>query len=147
MGAERSETRAGVRYAEEQIMGTEPNTDDYESLRCLEQKLWRENTRFDHTFMERVLADDFLEFGRSGRIYERADILSVRAHAIQALIPLPNFNVRLLSKDVAQVTYDSVETIDGAVRTVRRSSIWSRAPKGWVLRFHQGTTAHDNASD
>ena len=121
----------------------EPTPEDREELRRLEEDLWREETRFDRDFMERVLAEDFVEFGRSGRVYQRIDTLLAPVQSIQAAIPLPNFNVRLLTKDIAQVTYNSEITVDGIVQIGRRSSIWSRSTAGWVLRFHQGTPVPD----
>jgi len=112
---------------------------DHEALRRLEEDLWREATRFDATLMEKVFAPDFVEFGRSGRVYQRADILRVPRQRLEARLPLPDFRARLLAQDVAQVTYNSAVTYDGVVEHGRRSSIWTRAEGGWVLRFHQGT--------
>jgi len=95
---------------------------DRDLLERLEEELWRPETRFDNRRMSEVIAPDFLEFGRSGRIYKRED-----------------FEARLLDRDVAQVTYNSAVTYGGVVQRARRSSIWSRTPNGWVRRFHQGT--------
>ena len=94
---------------------------------------------FDIQRMEEVLAPDFFEFGRSGRFYRREDTLAVLRGPIDAVLPLSDFKARLLTQDLAQVTYNSAVTYDGAVLRARRSSIWSRTPNGWVLRFHQGT--------
>ena len=112
---------------------------DRDTLERLEEKLWREETRFNQRRMIEVIAPDFFEFGRSGRTYTRADSLSVPLQAIEAVFPLPDFRARLLHADVAQVTYNSAVTYDGVVQRARRSSIWSRTANGWVLRFHQGT--------
>jgi len=112
---------------------------DRDALERLEEELWREETRYDKRRMSEVIAPDFLEFGRSGRVYRREDSLAVPPHAIDAVLPLPDFRARLLHPDVAQVTYNSAVTYDGVVQRARRSSIWSRTPEGWVLRFHQGT--------
>jgi hypothetical protein len=108
-------------------------------LEQLESELWREEARFDIDRMKEVIAEDFFEFGRSGRFYTRENILSTPRQPIEAVFPLPDFRARLLSKGVAQVTYNSSVTYDGVVENARRSSIWSRASSGWVLRFHQGT--------
>jgi hypothetical protein len=105
----------------------------------LEEELWREETRFDIPYMEQVLAEDFFEIGRSGRIYRRQETLAVSRQPIDAILPLPGFDVRLLTEDVAQVTYNSVITYDGVLERGRRSSIWSCTPSGWVIRLHQGT--------
>ena len=119
--------------------------EDKKILQRLEEELWLEETRFDIPYMERVLAEDFFEFGRSGRIYEREDTLSIPRESIDAVIPLAGFNARLLTEDIAQVTYNSKVTYDGVVQKGRRSSIWFRTPKGWILRFHQGTPYDDAA--
>lgn len=108
-------------------------------LERLEEELWREETRFDLQRMDELLAEDFFEFGRSGRFYRREDTLAVPRGPIDAVLPLPDFRARLLTHDLAHVTYSSAVTYDGAVFHARRSSIWSRARNGWVLRFHQGT--------
>lgn len=77
--------------------------------------------------------------GNSGRIYRRDDLLASPAQSLEAVIPLPNFNVQLLAENIPLVTYDSEVRLNGLVERARRSSIWIRSPGGWVLRFHQGT--------
>ncbi len=115
------------------------STQDYATLQRLEEELWREESRFDRKRMTEIIAPDFLEFGRSGRTYTREDSLAVPRQPIHAVIPLPDFKSRLLHPDIAQVTYNGAVTYAGVVQYARRSSIWSRSPSGWVLRFHQGT--------
>lgn len=117
----------------------ELRAEEREELQRLEEDLWREETRFDTVYMEQVIAGDFFEFGRSGRVHQRSDTLSAPKQPITAVIPLPDFKARLLSQNVAQVTYNSQVTYHGVVEKARRSSIWSRTAGGWALRFHQGT--------
>lgn len=111
---------------------------DRELLRRLEESLWRSETRFDQAHMERVLAPDFLEFGRSGRTYDRDSCLAAEPFEIDAVIPLPRFSVTALDGDTALVTYVSEVRYEEVLRA-NRASIWSRVPDGWQLRFHQGT--------
>src|SRR3974390_2511628 len=113
--------------------------EDYEQLVRLEESLWRADSRFDRQLMEQTLASDFFEFGRSGRTYKREEALSDPAQPINAKLPLPKFDVRLIAADVALVTYVSEVTYGDATEFANRSSIWSRVPNGWRLRFHQGT--------
>ena len=64
--------------------------------------------------MDEVLAPDFFEFGRSGRVYERQDTLETEAQPIDAdvaAVGLPR--VRLLDSDLTQVTYVSAVTYNG----------------------------------
>ena len=122
------------------------NPADRETLERLEEELWREETRFDRARMERVMAPDFVEFGRSGRVYLRDDSLAIPRQPIHAVLPLPNFQARLLAPDVAQTTYESRVTYDGVVQRGLRSSIWIRDAAGeWRLRFHQGTPLPEDA--
>src|ERR1051325_3853612 len=96
---------------------------DRAELERLEEELWREESRFDRRRMTEIIAPDFVEFGRSGRIYRREDSLAVSRQPIDAVFPLPDFEVRLLHPDVAQVTYNSAVRYDGVVQRARRSSI------------------------
>ena len=108
-------------------------------LEQLETDLWREETRFDPVFMDRVLAADFREIGRSGRTYDRDTTLSMPAEPILSRLPLRDFQCRLLTADVVQITYISEVEYDGQIQKALRSSIWTRRGDSWELRFHQGT--------
>ena len=112
---------------------------DRDDLERLEEGLWRAEVRFDRKRMDDILAPDFFEFGRSGRIYRREDTLDIPAQPILAKLPLTRFRARLLDANVAHVTYVSAVTYDGVEELANRSSIWSRTEIGWQLRFHQGT--------
>lgn len=110
-----------------------------EELRRLEESLWIAETRFDQDYMNRIFADDFFEFGRSGMVYSRQECLNAASKPkIDAVIPLPHFRVNLLDANNALVTYVS-EARHEPMRRANRASIWSRTPDGWRLRFHQGT--------
>ena len=102
----------------------------------LERALWRAETRFDPEFMERTLAVDFLEFGRSGRVYQRADTLAMTGDSIEAT--LRDIEFSLLSEDVALLTYVS-EVQHEELDLANRASVWVRRDGRWQLRFHQGT--------
>jgi hypothetical protein len=111
-------------------------------LTRLEESLWRAETRYDRDYMERILAPDFFEFGRSGRIYQREDTLGSRGGEIKAVIPFKNFQMRALAPNVVQVTYVSEVEYDGEIDIGNRSSLWVKTPDGWKLTFHQGTAVN-----
>jgi len=117
------------------------SADENDQLRRLEESLWRAETRFDRDHMNKVLAPDFLEFGRSGRVYRREDILNDPARPIHATLALAKFAVRSIAADVALVTYVSEVTYGEVKEVANRSSLWSRHASGWSIRFHQGTPA------
>jgi hypothetical protein len=112
---------------------------DRADLTRLEEAMWREETRYGLTFQQTHFANDFFEFGRSGRVYSRDQIIQTQGHTIQAKLPLPDLQIRLLDANTVQVTYNSEVIHKGITEYARRSSIWSRTPAGWVMRFHQGT--------
>ena len=91
-------------------MEPELTAEDRQLLQRLEEELWRTETRFDLSRMEEIIAKDFFEFGRSGRIYQRADTLSVPSTPIRSGDSTSDFDARLLDEGVAQVTYHSVVT-------------------------------------
>ena len=76
----------------------------------LEETLWRAETRYDTELMERTFAPDFVEVGRSGRRYERHEMLFEPdpEAVINASLPLLEYSVKLISPDVALATYTSV---------------------------------------
>jgi hypothetical protein len=116
-------------------------SDDVEELRKLEEMLWRAETRYDNTLMDKLFAQDFFEFGRSGKRYTRTELMLDPAPStkIDAVLPLKNFKARLLSHNVVQLNYVSEVTNGEETQRANRSSIWSMTDSGWQLRFHQGT--------
>ena len=111
---------------------------DYTDLEKLEESLWIADTRFDYEYMDNLMADDFFEFGRSGRIYSKAESLSAQRQEIHAKLPLKNFKVHEIDDNVVLVTYVS-EVDYGEVEVGNRSSLWLKTKYGWKLKFHQGT--------
>jgi hypothetical protein len=112
---------------------------DQVELQRLEESMWQQAFRFDLPFQEERFASDFFEFGRSGRVYNRAQAIRTDSHPIAARLPLANLSFRVLDVHTVQLTYDSAAEYDGVMEYARRSSIWYRSPTGWVMRFHQGT--------
>lgn len=106
----------------------------------LEHSLWITSSRYDDAYMNEILADDFFEFGRSGKVWERSAMLLGAGAPSQIVAELENLQVRALSSNCAHVTYVSVVRRDGATERANRSSVWSRGGRhGWRLQFHQGT--------
>ena len=118
------------------------NSEDQAELTRLEEAMWRPETRFDVAFQEARFSQDFIEFGRSGRVYNRDEIIRTDKHSIDATIPLPGLAFRQIDKDTVLLTYNSEAVYNGVREYARRSSIWSRTLSGWVMRFHQGTPCH-----
>jgi len=101
---------------------------------------WRAETRFDRDYLQQVLHPDFLEFGRSGRVWTRHDTMTAEPGPIDAW--LADFAVYPLSDTAVLVTYTS-HVQHERMDVGRRSSIWIRAGSSWQLRLHQGTAGRD----
>lgn len=107
-------------------------------FQTLEESLWLTNTRFNHKYMGQILHKEFLEFGRSGRIYTRTECINTEPQEIKAIIPLENFTVHFINEHTRLITYIS-EVRDKLVLRANRSSLWVNELGIWKLRFHQGT--------
>jgi hypothetical protein len=120
------------------------NKEDWEALERLEGSLWRNETRFDKAYMDRILSEDYWEVGRSGRVYSRELALNAPARPIEARLPFDDLKMRQLAEGVMLLTYSIQDEYEGRLRRARRCSIWSHAPGGWRLTFHQGTPTGDD---
>jgi hypothetical protein len=118
-------------------------TDDLlQHLRDLEVALHQSDVRRDPARVDELLHELFTEFGRSGRIYSRADILEfLRVEVPAGPVWSQDFTVAEISEGTALLTYKSASIdADGElVRHTLRSSLWQRTARGWQMRFHQGT--------
>ncbi|MEZ3179129.1 DUF4440 domain-containing protein [Streptomyces pimonensis] len=88
-----------------------------------------------------LLHPEFLEFGASGRIWDRASVIAALAaeHASGgAATTVSRMNAVRLAPDVVHLTFDT----DQGGRRARRSSLWRLTGQGWRLYFHQGTLFH-----
>ena len=120
------------------------------TLRTLEVELHQPAARSDAGRLDALLHPDFLEFGRSGRSYTKADILDhLLAAPTHATVVSNNFALRQLGPDVALLTYRAAHRgADGVLeRHTLRSSIWQRGSAGWQMSFHQGTPSEPIESD
>jgi len=109
-------------------------------LRGLEEDLLRPGIRRSPGELEARIAPDFAEFGRSGRVYDRAALIAALADERPVVVVISDFIVRLLAPGVALATYHSLATgPDGRPVGALRSSIWRRDDERWLLVFHQGT--------
>jgi hypothetical protein len=110
-------------------------------LRRAEEALLDPAVRRDRALVAQFLTDDFVEFGSSGRIFSRDQVLDLLAGEAPAPIHVTDFECALLAEDVALVTYGTSRTdaLGGIQISSLRSSIWTKKPGGWRLRFDQGT--------
>lgn len=82
-----------------------------------------------------LIADDFVEFGASGRTWTAASIRELLAGATAPEpVEIEDFEVAELVGGVMLATFRI-----GGPTPSNRSSIWVRRAGRWSIRFHQGT--------
>lgn len=109
-------------------------------LKRLEETLLRPEVRRSRVRLDALLADDFLEVGASGRIYDKPAILGMTDKAYDGQLSLQAFSAVALAPSVALVRYRSLlRRADGRESHALRCSVWSLTDEGWKLVFHQGT--------
>ncbi|SHH63582.1 hypothetical protein SAMN05443575_4231 [Jatrophihabitans endophyticus] len=100
-----------------------------------EQQLLDPARRASPDRVRELLHPDFVEYGASGRVWDRAAIVTALSAAPDASGEATGFRPVLLGDGVVLLTY----RVLGATGSLR-SSIWvDDPPRGWRLRFHQGT--------
>jgi hypothetical protein len=110
-------------------------------LRQREEALLDPDVRRNRAQVESLLAEDFLEFGSSGRVWTRDQIFDLLATEAYSRFIIEDFKCALLSEDAALLTYRAVgmDAESGDRTASLRSSIWTGKSGTWRLRFHQGT--------
>jgi hypothetical protein len=118
--------------------------DDFEAaiartLRGLEERLLTPEVRATRAELERLLHEQFVEIGASGRMWDRAAIVeALAAEGAQPASVVEEFALRMVAPDVALVTYRARR----GEALSWRSSIWRwQGEQGWRMLFHQGTPA------
>src|SRR5215210_3512290 len=117
-------------------------------LRELEESHLRADIRSSPESLQALLADEFIEFGSSGRIFDRAAIVATLPGQPCFNSRIDDFVVRILSPQVALTTYRLAvwSTSEGQSRVTLRSSVWVHRGSRWLLTFHQGTPTHESTA-
>jgi hypothetical protein len=119
-------------------------------LRRLEERLLTPEVRGSRAAAGAMLGDDFVEFGASGSVYDKAAVLAgleeERDEGLQFERQTSDWTLRALGPDTALITYRvrRREAPDGRWEASLRCSIWRRAGTGWQMIFHQGTKTRES---
>jgi hypothetical protein len=110
------------------------------TLQDLEKCLHRREVRGSRSAVDELLTDDFTEIGRSGRVYDKEQLLGALAAESGLLaVETTDFRYREITKNVVLLTYLSRTTDESGTRSTLRSSVWKRIGDRWQISFHQGT--------
>jgi hypothetical protein len=106
----------------------------------LEQQLLEPSLRRDAAALTSLLAENFREFGSSGRIFNRQQIIDALAAESSRTITLSDTFCQQLAEDIALLTYRSTRKIALDIAShALRSSLWIYRDNRWQMLFHQGT--------
>jgi len=112
-----------------------------ELLLHLERQLMDPVFRKNREQVSALLAEDFREFGSSGRVWSRAAILDLLANEEAYTAPVvEDFAMQRISPETALVTYRTLraDAASDAPQVTLRSSLWVLRGNRWQVLFHQG---------
>jgi hypothetical protein len=107
----------------------------------LEQRLAQVGRKLSAEEASSLIAEDFVEFGASGKVWSKAEIIAAMSQWAPIERIVENFSARELSASVCLVTYKVVGVTQDrqASPFLLRSSIWRYTGERWQIVFHQGT--------
>ena len=115
-------------------------------LRRLEEELLKPEVRRSPDQVGDLLSDDFVEFGSSGRVFNKQQVIESLEQEgppdPTIRLSVLDFVARRLASDVILVTYRIIQEGGPGTRQESRlrSSIWKLiAGRRWQMVFHQGT--------
>lgn len=112
---------------------------EFNQIKELEKALANPEIRKSISELSNLLADDFIEFGSSGRVYNKKQTIKALRKIESSKISLINFKFKQINKQCILVTYKSVVTDERQKKHSLRSSLWKKENGKWKIVFHQGT--------
>jgi hypothetical protein len=111
-----------------------------ENILNLELRLLTPEVRSSREILDQLLADDFMEYGSAGLVYDKNITLENLTSSQSPTYHLYDFEIILLSDFVVQTRYKTDRiNLDGTKLTSLRSSLWKNTNDNWQIFFHQGT--------
>ena len=114
-------------------------------LQKMEELLHLQSVRSSKHELDKLLADEFFEFGNSGNIWTKEAVIRALKSESFSRRSISGFKLTVLAPEVVLVTYHvhRVETRERPSADSLRSSIWKRIGAGWKMVFHQGTLCQE----
>ena len=113
---------------------------DEDEIQALEEKLLNSEFRRDRKAVAGLLAGNFREFGSSGRVWSKQEILDQLETEKRFEAEIADFQIAELAGGAVLATYRLTIQRSGAEPAASlRSSIWVKREGRWRILFHQGT--------
>ncbi len=96
--------------------------------------------------LDKLIADDFIEFGSSGNVYDKAIILRdlpEDEERAEIRYEISDFKANELAANIVLATYkiQKASADEKDMTSSLRSSIWRNENGQWRMVFHQGTVS------
>lgn len=107
----------------------------------LETSLLKPEVRRSFEQLNNLLASDFKEFGSSGLVYTKKNILErLTSNTDKVIYVVSDFEIKNLSTDVVVVNFKTDRIINDTEKASSlRTSLWRKENDVWRMFFHQGT--------
>jgi len=106
----------------------------------LELSLLTPEVRASVEKLNELIADDFIEYGSSGLIYNKAEILDRLPKGPSPTYNLYDFEFVKLSESMVQTRFKADRVnLDGTKLSSLHTSLWRNTNNNWQMFFHQGT--------
>ncbi|KND48672.1 MAG: hypothetical protein AB200_03030 [Parcubacteria bacterium C7867-005] len=115
---------------------------DYKELIFeLENKLQHPEVRKSVQELDGLISNDLIEFGSSGQVYTKKDVLVNLPSSTEIKFNMTDFDVIALGPDIVQSRFKTEKTNlqTGEITRSQRSSLWRNENGKWKMIFHQGT--------
>jgi hypothetical protein len=114
--------------------------DTKEFLKSLEIELLQYETRHNPARINELIADDFLEYGSSGKSFGKKEALESLPKEEGVVIQHSDMEARMISESIGQVLFKtSIQKDSAPPKVALRSSLWRKTESWWQMFFHQGT--------
>lgn len=107
----------------------------------LETSLLKPEVRSSLEKLDELLAEDFKEFGSSGSVYTKQDVLTRLPSSTNSdRYIVSDFSIKLLSPDIVMANFKTEKIINDTQKVFSlRTSLWRKENGTWKMFFHQGT--------
>ena len=108
-------------------------------LQTLEEELLQPAVRKTASRLDALLADEFMEFGSSGQMFDKHAIIEMLRSESPTRRSLTNFRAMILGPEIVLTTYRATTYSASGEQRSLRSSVWRLHDGRWQMVFHQGT--------
>lgn len=112
----------------------------FTSIKNTEKRLIFDRQNITIKELQDLLSDDFIEFGPSGRIYNKAQTIKVISPDNLFKFSISKFYISTLGNNHFLITYKLLKSYNGKRIYSLRSSVWKLEKDKLQIIFHQGTT-------